>query len=102
MLCSSAKARADMRSDFIGRALRCGALSRRALWRMGGALWVFFAVVAMPPAFAEEFLDPEEAFQLSAASVSPTEDDVYFKIAPEYYMYQERFAFATPGSEVDT
>src|SRR5690625_3612065 len=90
-----------MRSDFIGRALRCGALSRRALWMMVSALCVFFAVVAMPTAFAEEFLDPEEAFQLSAASVSPTEVDVHFKIAPEYYMYQERFDFEISGDEVE-
>src|SRR5690625_6615073 len=54
----------------------------------------------MPAVFAEEFLDPEEAFQLSAASTSPTEVDLHFKIAPEYYMYEERFQFELSGDEV--
>src|SRR5690625_3781021 len=55
----------------------------------------------MPAVFAEEFLDPEEAFQLSAASTSPTEVDLHFKIAPEYYMYEERFQFELSGDEVE-
>ena len=46
-------------------------------------------------AFAEEqFLDPEQAFVLSAATRTPTELAVHFKIAPDYYMYRERFGFA--------
>lgn len=42
----------------------------------------------------EDFLDPKDAFVFSAAMVSPTEVDIHFKIAPKYYMYRERFAFA--------
>lgn len=42
----------------------------------------------------EEFLEPEQAFQLAVAMASPTEIDVHFTIAPSYYMYQSRFAFA--------
>ena len=47
----------------------------------------------------DDFLDPEEAFQLAVAMHSPTEIDVHFTIAPEYYMYQSRFAFALNESE---
>lgn len=42
----------------------------------------------------EEFLDPEVAFVMSAATQTPDTLDVHFKIAPKYYMYRERFEFA--------
>ena len=47
----------------------------------------------------EDFLDPEQAFELAVAMASPTEIDVQFTIAPAYYMYQSRFAFALNGEE---
>lgn len=47
----------------------------------------------------EDFLDPEQAFELSVAMHSPTEVDVHFKIAPKYYMYKSRFAFALNDDE---
>ncbi|MBB5216279.1 protein-disulfide reductase DsbD [Parapusillimonas granuli] len=54
------------------------------------------AVLAPGAAHAEEdFLPPEKAFVLSVANVSPTELALHFRIAPKYYMYRERFAFAT-------
>ena len=61
----------------------------------------FFALVglmlASMPSQATEFLDPEQAFQLQVANHSPTEIDVFFEIAPDYYMYQSRFQFALNG-----
>jgi len=39
----------------------------------------------------QEFLDPEQAFVLSAAMATPTELIVQFAIAPDYYMYREQF-----------
>ncbi len=54
---------------------------------------------ARPAQAEEDFLDPEAAFVLSAATPSPDTLDVHFKIAPKYYMYRERFEFAvTPGT----
>lgn len=48
----------------------------------------------------EEFLDPEQAFQLAAAMASPTELVVQFTVAPKYYMYREQFRFEiTPAEE---
>lgn len=65
----------------------------RALVILGVLVW---AVAATRPAYAEEdFLPPDEAFVLSVANTSPTELAVHFRIAPKYYMYRERFAFAT-------
>src|SRR5690606_33960376 len=58
------------------------------------ALAVSFSGVAHAE---EEFLDPAEAFVLSAAMANPTEVHVHFRIAPDYYMYRERF-----GIEADT
>lgn len=46
----------------------------------------------------EEFLDPEVAFVMSAATPDANTLDVHFQIAPQYYMYRERFEFAvSPG-----
>jgi len=41
----------------------------------------------------EDFLDPAEAFVMSAAMANPTELQVHFRIAPDYYMYRQRFGF---------
>ncbi|WP_233832400.1 protein-disulfide reductase DsbD [Paraburkholderia sp. ZP32-5] len=43
---------------------------------------------------ADDFLDPDVAFKFSATE-KPGEVDVTYKIADGYYMYRERFAFAT-------
>jgi thiol:disulfide interchange protein DsbD len=43
---------------------------------------------------ADDFLDPAVAFKFSAAE-KPGEIDVTYRIADGYYMYRERFAFAT-------
>lgn len=40
---------------------------------------------------ADDFLDPDEAFVFSAAMADPLTLDVHYEIAPDYYMYQERF-----------
>lgn len=41
----------------------------------------------------EDYLDPAEAFVLSAAMANPTELHLSFRIAPDYYMYRDRFGF---------
>ncbi|RKF45477.1 protein-disulfide reductase DsbD [Paraburkholderia fungorum] len=43
---------------------------------------------------ADDFLDPAVAFKFSATE-KPGEVDVTYKIADGYYMYRERFSFAT-------
>jgi len=76
----------------------------RATRRAFGAL-IVLAVAAMLLAGAgaaradQEFLDPQDAFAFSAAMAGPNELDVHFRIAPDYYMYRERFEFElTPDS----
>lgn len=78
--------------EFIGfQALR--QLKRALCLLMAVAL----SVLTIPAQAEEEFLDPAEAFVLSAAMANPTELHVHFQIAPDYYMYRDRFAF-----ELDT
>jgi thioredoxin:protein disulfide reductase len=53
------------------------------------------------PAWAanDDFLEPEQAFALSATRVDDRTIELRFDVAPGYYLYRERFAFeATPGS----
>ena len=47
----------------------------------------------------DDFLPPDQAFTFSA-SEEPGTVDVHFKIADGYYMYRERFAFATRNGTV--
>ena len=74
-------------------------LSRR--WRNVARLLTFVAGVlllsltaASVVRAADDFLDPAVAFRFSA-SEQPGEVLVHYKIADGYYMYRERFAFAT-------
>lgn len=56
---------------------------------------LFVALFSMGVAHAaDDFLDPAVAFKFSATE-KPGEVDVHYKIADGYYMYRERFAFAT-------
>ncbi|CAG4918234.1 protein-disulfide reductase DsbD [Paraburkholderia saeva] len=50
-------------------------------------------------AAADDFLDPDVAFKFSATE-QPGEVDVHYRIADGYYMYRERFAFATRNGTV--
>ena len=53
-----------------------------------------FVLHSGPVQAEEEFLDPDVAFVMSAATPTPDTLDVHFKIAPGYYMYRERFDLA--------
>src|SRR5690625_4445545 len=86
------------------RSFKTEAFMRVLMRLFFGLLSLVWLGGALPTALAEEFLDPEQAFQMSVSSVSPTEVDVHFKIAPKYYMYKERFRFelASPSGADDT
>ncbi len=59
-------------------------------------LWGFATTVAA----AEDFLEPEKAFQLSVRMVGDQEAQVVFRVAPGYYLYRERLAFAAEGASL--
>ncbi len=50
--------------------------------------------------FAQTFLAPEKAFYIDAVVTNNTTVNVNFKIAPRYYMYQERFEFALDNAPI--
>ncbi len=53
---------------------------------------IAFAVLLAQPSFAQDdFLDPEKAFTLSAQVDDSQTLHIDFSIAPDYYMYRERF-----------
>jgi thiol:disulfide interchange protein DsbD len=49
---------------------------------------------------AQDLLEPEKAFRLSARAVDPETIEVRFDIARGYYMYRDKFAFAAEPAQV--
>ncbi len=47
-----------------------------------------------------EFLDPEEAFIISAAAVSENVINVQWQIAEGYYLYKDKFQFSLQGDDI--
>ncbi|MFZ6654267.1 protein-disulfide reductase DsbD [Undibacterium sp. TJN19] len=53
-------------------------------------------------ASADDFLDPEEAFKVSAKMLEPGMAEVTFTIADGYYLYRERFKFSSDDAKLGT
>lgn len=47
---------------------------------------------------AEDYLPPEQAFQMSAQMLDGGQVELHYKIADGYYMYRERFHFSAEGA----
>ena len=47
----------------------------------------------------DELLDPEKAFRISARALDERSVEVEFSIADGYYMYRDRFSFATESGQ---
>jgi thiol:disulfide interchange protein DsbD len=65
-------------------------------------LWVLNSVLALlvlvgQSAGAEELLEPEQAFRLSATIKEPTQVEVRARIADGYFLYREKFRFSLSG-----
>lgn len=48
----------------------------------------------------DDFLPPEQAFRFAARTIDPRTVEVRFDVAPGYYLYRERFAFAAQPAQV--
>lgn len=59
-----------------------------------------FVMLASPAKADYEFLDPEDAFRFSASVSAPATLDLHYIVAPEYYMYRERFEIEAPEGVV--
>lgn len=63
-------------------------------------LALLLALAAAGGALAQDLLEPDKAFRLSAKAVDPGTVEVRFDIARGYYMYRDKFAFAAEPGEV--
>ncbi|MFJ4292426.1 protein-disulfide reductase DsbD [Cupriavidus sp. NPDC089707] len=61
--------------------------------------WLCLAGAARA-ATEDDFLPPEQAFRFAARQIDENTVEVRFDVAPGYYMYRERFAFATEPAAV--
>lgn len=78
------------------------------LWRIGGWLgiaalrlppWLVIALAGWPLAHAaEQFLPPEQAFQVRAALVTAQRAEVQVRIAEGYYLYREPLRVTAQGA----
>ena len=70
----------------------------RAAWAL---ITVFAALLFGAPAHAaDEFLDPDQAFVLSVRVLDAKRLELSYKVAPGYYLYRERFKFASPDAKL--
>jgi thiol:disulfide interchange protein DsbD len=60
---------------------------------------VLILALAAAAAAAEDLLEPEQAFRLSARALDPATIEVRFDIARGYYLYRDRFAFAAEPAD---
>lgn len=87
------------------------AMPRRAAWAarvvrfardtFAGVLALALATANAAPLLngADELLDPQKAFRISARALDGKSVEVEFKIADGYYLYRNRFSFATESGE---
>ncbi len=67
------------------------------------AVFALIVCAALHPAHAaDDFLEPDKAFQFSARPVDARSVEVDFAIAPGYYLYREQFKFAATGARLGT
>jgi len=70
-----------------------------ALLAAAAAIAAAAASAQLLPAPANELLDPQKAFRISARALDERSVEVEFKIADGYYMYRDRFSFATESGK---
>jgi thiol:disulfide interchange protein DsbD len=72
--------------------------SMRAAWALLAVLLTI--VVSGPARAAGDFLDPDQAFVLSVRVLDARKLELDYKAAPGYYLYRERFKFASPDARL--
>ncbi len=77
------------------RSSRAGLRSAVRLLAAASAVAISAANAQFPLAPANELLKPEAAFRISARALDVRTVEVEFSIADGYYMYRDRFSFAT-------
>lgn len=77
-------------------------VAMRARFLSWGLLWMMLAggAALAQPVSSDELLEPEKAFRISARALDGRAAEVSFEIAEGYYMYRDRFRFATESGKV--
>ena len=89
--------------SFVPAALAGASLGERAARVALVALALLLASAGFHPArAADDFLEPDKAFQFSARPHDAKSVEVSFAIAPGYYLYREQFKFAASGAALGT
>lgn len=88
----------------IGLARRAGTPAQRWARQIAAALLAALAWLCLAgsvhAATEDDFLPPEQAFRFAASQPDDQTIEVRFDVAPGYYMYRERFAFAAQPGDV--
>lgn len=71
---------------------------RKTLLSLGTVLMLVFTQLSL----ADDFLDPEVAFKVTAKMVEPGVVEVQFTIADGYYLYRERLKFSSNDAKLGT
>lgn len=69
-------------------------------WLVCGLLLLCGLLMLRLAQAAEDFLPPEQAFQVSARMATPDRVEVLVRIAPNYYLYREPLNFSAQGASV--
>jgi thiol:disulfide interchange protein DsbD len=66
------------------------------------ALALLAALVSPACGWADDFLEPEKAFQVTARAADERHIEVLFVAAPGYYLYREQLKFEAPAAQLGT
>jgi thiol:disulfide interchange protein DsbD len=69
----------------------------RPVWAL---LVLFTTLLCGAAARADDFLDPDQAFQLSVRTLADRRVELSYRIAPGYYLYRDRFKFSSPDAKL--
>ena len=72
----------------------------RHLVRLILSFWLFWAAHSILAVGTDDLLPPDKAFRFSARALNASTIEVTYRIAKGYYLYRERFRFATEQSGV--
>ena len=76
-----------------------GAALRRC-WRLSLVLALGLCLVPLISKAAEDFLPPEQAFQVTGRVLDAGQAEVLLRIAPGYYVYRDPFRFDAEGAKL--
>ena len=68
--------------------------------RLSATLWLALACAVGPAWAADDFLEPELAFKLSAQPAGADQLALRFDVANGYYLYRDRFKFEAVGADL--